>query len=76
MFLDKGNTEDIKNDLDDGLDEHITEDAVYNTYLRMKYFADGWPKEIVSQKKSSVGKQGRLEQKYIEWIYRSVGHTD
>lgn len=76
MFLDKGNTEDIKNDLDDGLDEHLTEDAVYNTYLRMKYFADGWPKEIVSQKKSSVGKQGRLEQKYIEWIHRSVGHTN
>lgn len=75
MFLDKGKMEDLKEDLEAGFDEHIIEDAVYNTYLWMKYFADEWPQEIVSQETSSVGKQGRLEQKYIEWIYRSVGHT-
>ena len=66
----------IRQELSDGFDEQMTEDAVYNSCIYFKYFPDGWPMEVVCQEGATIGDRGKLTQKYIEWDYRSVGHTN
>lgn len=75
-FTDNKEATALKEEMNVGVDEQITEDAVYNEFLHMKYFPDGWPKEIVSQKSTFIGNKGKLKQKYITWDYRSVGNSN
>lgn len=73
-LLDDGAAQEARENLDSEFDNQVTEDAVHNSYLYMKYFPDGWPEEIVSQEKTTIGDKGKLIQKYISWDYRSVGN--
>ena len=68
--------EDLKSELDAGFDEQVTEDAVNNSCFYLQYFPDGWPREVIYQEGVTIGDRGKLKQTYIEWDYRSVGHTN
>lgn len=75
-FTDNKEATALKEKMNAGVNEQITEDAVYNDYLHMKYFPDGWPKKVISQKSTFIGNKGKLIQKYITWDYRSVGNSN
>lgn len=51
-------------------------DAVNNSCFYLQYFPDGWPREVIYQEGVTIGDRGKLKQTYIEWDYRSVGHTN
>ena len=76
VFMEKDKMDEFRNDFNSTIDSQITEDGVRNSYLRINYFPDGWPQELVSQENTTIGESGKLSQKYIVWDYRSVGHTN
>lgn len=76
LIEDEEDAATIKQQLATGFDEQVTEDAVYNSCLYFKFFPDGWPEEVINQEGAFIGDRGKLRQKYIEWEYRSVGHTN
>lgn len=41
-----------------------------------KYFADGWPSEVLSQTETMLMGQGKLKQTFIAWETRSVGNPE
>ena len=75
-FTDKESAKDVRNGLDTEFDSQVTTDGVCNSYVRINYFNDGWPQEVVSQNNISLGDRQKLTQKYITWDYRSVGHSE
>lgn len=77
LFADEEMEADLlKSELDAGFDEQVTEDAVNNSCFYLQYFPDGWPREVIYQEGVTIGDRGKLKQTYIEWDYRSVGHTN
>lgn len=74
VLLDDEAAKEARENLDSEFDGQVTEDAVHNSYLFLKFFPDGWPEEIVSQENTMIGDRGKLTQKYISWDYRSVGN--
>ena len=75
-FIDKESAKDVREGLDTEFDRQVTTDGVYNSYVRISYFYDGWPQEVVSQNNISLGDRQKLKQKYITWDYRSVGNSE
>lgn len=75
-FTDEESAKDVRKGLDTKFDSQVTTDGVYNSYVRISYFNDGWPQEVVSQDNISLGDRQKLTQKYITWDYRSVGHSE
>lgn len=75
-FTDEESAKDVRKGLDTEFDSQVTTDGVYNSYVRISYFNDGWPQEVVSQDNISLGDRQKLKQKYITWDYRSVGHAE
>ena len=75
-FTDEESAKDVREGLDTEFDSQVTTDGVYNSYVRISYFNDGWPQEVVSQDNISLGDRQKLTQKYITWDYRSVGHAE
>ena len=75
-FTDKESAKDVRKGLDTEFDSQVTTDGVYNSYVRISYFNDGWPQEVVSQDNISLGDRQKLKQKYITWDYRSVGYAE
>ena len=75
-FTDEESAKDVRESLDTEFDSQVTTDGVYNSYVRISYFNDGWPQEVVSQDNISLGDRQKLKQKYITWDYRSVGHSE
>ncbi len=75
-FIDKESAKDVREGLDTEFDRQVTTDGVYNSYVRISYFYDGWPQEVVSQENISLGNIQKLKQKYIIWDYRSVGNSE
>lgn len=73
-YLDEEDSKKMKEDMDKDLDKQVTQDLLYNTYLSMEYFYDGWPSVVIQQEKRMLGDRGSLSQKYITWNYRSVRH--
>lgn len=71
-YLDEEDSKKMKEDMDKDLDKQVTQDLLYNTYLSMEYFYDGWPSVVIQQEKRMLGDRGSLSQKYITWNYRSV----
>ena len=76
MLMDKEDATTVKEDMDTGFDEQVTEDAVSKEFLHIKYFPDGWPQEVISQQKIIIGNKGKMTQKYITWDERSVRNSD
>ena len=75
-FTDEESAKDVREGLDTEFDSQVTTDGVCNSYVRISYFNDGWPQEVVSQDNISLGDRQKLKQKYITWDYRSVGHSE
>ena len=75
-FTDEEAAKDVRESLDTEFDSQVTTDGVYNSYVSISYFNDGWPQEVVSQNNISLGDRQKLTQKYITWDYRSVGHSE
>ena len=75
-FTDEESAKDVREGLDTEFDGQVTTDWVYNSYVRISYFNDGCPHEVVSQDNISLGDRQKLTQKYITWDYRSVGHSE
>ena len=75
-FTDEDAAKDVREGLDTEFDSQVTTDGVYNSYVRISYFNDGWPQEVVSQDNISLGDRQKLKQKYITWDYRSVGYSE
>ena len=75
-FTDEESAKDVRKGLDTKFDSQVTTDGVCNSYVRINYFNDGWPQEVVSQNNISLGDRQKLKQKYITWDYRSVGHSE
>ena len=75
-FTDEEAAKDVREGLDTEFDSQVTTDGVYNSYVSISYFNDGWPQEVVSQDNISLGDRQKLKQKYITWDYRSVGHSE
>ena len=75
-FTDEESAKDVREGLDTEFDSQVTTDGVCNSYVRIYYFNDGWPQEVVSQNNISLGDRQKLKQKYITWDYRSVGHSE
>ena len=75
-FTDEESAKDVRKGLDTEFDSQVTTDGVCNSYVRINYFNDGWPQEVVSQNNISLGDRQKLKQKYITWDYRSVGHSE
>ena len=75
-FTDEESAKDVRKGLDTEFDSQVTTDGVYNSYVSISYFNDGWPQEVVSQDNISLGDRQKLKQKYITWDYRSVGHSE
>ena len=75
-FTDEESAKDVREGLDTEFDSQVTTDGVCNSYVRISYFNDGWPQEVVSQNNISLGDRQKLKQKYITWDYRSVGHSE
>lgn len=75
-FTDKESAKDVREGLDTEFDSQVTTDGVCNSYVRISYFNDGWPQEVVSQNNISLVDRQKLTQKYITWDYRSVGHSE
>lgn len=75
-FTDEESAKDVREGLDTEFDSQVTTDGVCNSYVRISYFNDGWPQEVVSQDNISLGDRQKLTQKYITWDYRSVGHAE
>ena len=75
-FTDEESAKDVREGLDTEFDGQVTTDWVYNSYVRISYFNDGCPQEVVSQDNISLGDRQKLKQKYITWDYRSVGHSE
>ena len=75
-FTDEESAKDVREGLDTEFDSQVTTDGVCNSYVRISYFNDGWPQEVVSQENISLGDRQKLTQKYITWDYRSVGHAE
>ena len=75
-FTDEESAKDVREGLDTEFDRQVTTDGVYNSYVRISYFNDGWPQEVVSQNNISLGDRQKLTQKYITWDYRSVGDAE
>ena len=75
-FTDEESAKDVRESLDTEFDSQVTTDGVYNSYVRISYFNDGGPQEVVSQDNISLGDRQKLKQKYITWDYRSVGHAE
>ena len=75
-FTDEESAKDVREGLDTEFDGQVTTDWVYNSYVRISYFNDGCPQEVVSQDNISLGDRQKLTQKYITWDYRSVGHSE
>lgn len=65
---------DVKKDTGDNLDKQVNGRMLYNDYLLIEYYSDGWLKKIVKQEKNMIGNNGKLSQKYIIPCYRSVQH--
>ena len=68
-FTDKESAKDVRKGLDTEFDSQVTTDGVCNSYVRINYFNDGWPQEVVSQDNISLGDRQKLTQKYITWDY-------
>ena len=64
--------DELTSDLDQELDKQVKDGAIMNTYLRFRYFAGGWPSEVVSQANRMIGTRGKLKQTYIRWDYMSI----
>ena len=75
-FTDEESAKDVRKGLDTEFDSQVTTDGVYNSFVRISYFHDGWPQEVLSQDNISLGDRQKLKQKYITWDYRSVGHSE
>ena len=75
-FTDEESAKDVREGLDTEFDSQVTTDGVCNSYVRINYFNDGWPQEVVSQNNISLGDRQKLTQKYITWDYRSVGDAE
>ena len=74
-FTDDESAKDVRKGLDTEFGSQVTTDGVYNSFVRISYFHDGWPQEVLSQDNISLGDRQKLKQKYITWDYRSVGHS-
>ena len=75
-FTDEESAKDVRKGLDTEFDSQVTTDGVCNSYVRISYFNDGWPQEVVSQNNISLGDRQKLTQKHITWDYRSVGDAE
>lgn len=75
-FTDEESAKGVREGLDTEFDSQVTTDGVYNSYVSISYFNDGWPQEVVSQNNISLGDRQKLTQKHITWDYRSVGHAE
>ena len=76
MLMDEEDATAVKEDMNTGFDEQVTEDAVSKEILHMRYFPDGWPEEVISQQKIIIGNKGKMTQKHITWDERSVNNSD
>ena len=47
-FTDEEAAKDVRESLDTEFDSQVTTDGVYNSYVRISYFNDGRPQEVVS----------------------------
>lgn len=76
IFLEGDVADSVRLEMDSGFEGSVKEDAVYNSYLYISYFPDGWPEELVYQETVRIGDKGKADQKYIVWDYRSIGNFD
>lgn len=58
--------------LNKGFEQQVKEDLTRNSYIHIKHFADGWPKEIITQESMLLMGQGKVKQTHITWDYYSV----
>lgn len=58
--------------LNKGFEQQVKEDLTRNSYIHMKYFANGWPKEITTQERTLLMGQEKVKQTHITWDYYSV----
>lgn len=71
-FSDNSKSEDFS----DEYDKQVKEDAIVSSWNSWKYFADGWPSEVLSQTETMLMGQGKLKQTFIAWETRSVGNPE
>lgn len=76
IFLEGDVADSVRQEMNSGFESNFAEDAVYNSYLYISYFPDGWPEELVYQETVTIGDKGKTDQKYIVWDYRSIGNFD
>lgn len=70
-----GAPDDVRSEIDRNVDEHLVQDMVQNSYVSIRYFADGWPAEALMQVRSFFGDRGKITQKYIVWLEKSTGNN-
>lgn len=66
--------ETVASDFNENFDRQVQSQAVINSYLDIKFFANGWPSEVISQTKTSLESFSKVNQTYITWDYRSFGN--
>lgn len=65
----------LPDDFEKEYDSQVKEDMSVGSWHYWKYFADGWPAEVISQSTSGLMGSGKLRQTQIVWDYRSVGNS-
>lgn len=75
-FNDEEAAKDVRESLDTEFDSQVTTDGVYNSYVSISYFNDGWLQEVVIQNNISLDDRQKLTQKHITWDYHSVRYSE
>ena len=74
QIVDEFDNEEINKGFNEEFDKQVKDKAIVNTYYCNRFFADGWPEEVVNQTNTMIGNQGKLQQTYIWWESRSTGN--
>jgi len=67
------NNEQIQESFNQNFDAQV-QGGTMTSYYGATYFPDGWPSDVLKQTRISVGNTTKINQTYITWDYRSVGH--
>lgn len=66
----------LPDDFSDEYDKQVTGNLTITNYVHWKYFADGWPSEVLWQTESMLTGQGKLKQTYISWDTRHAAQLE
>lgn len=73
MFSDNDTTDDLKEEMNKGIDSAITTDGFIDSYFEIDYLPMGWPSDIVKVKTTMIGNRGKAEQTLIHLEDFSIG---